>query len=102
MPRTATSSIASVVTGRAIREARQGLGITQSELARRLGTSAPHVCALETGKANPTIGHLSAIASALGLRLHVEFRQLPAVLEPIESSNAARVTALSQRHAVAS
>jgi transcriptional regulator with XRE-family HTH domain len=85
MPRTATSSIASMVIGQAVREARQRVGITQAELARRLGSSAPHVCALESGKANPTIGHLSDIASALELELRVEFRELPPLLvEPVD------------------
>jgi transcriptional regulator with XRE-family HTH domain len=101
MPRTATSSVASIVIGRAVREARQRVGITQAELARRLGSSAPHVCALENGKANPTIGHLSDIATALGLELHVEFRALPLLLEPIDSPSS-HLDALKRGPALAS
>jgi transcriptional regulator with XRE-family HTH domain len=77
MPRTANSSSGSIVVGDAIREARQAVGMTQAELARRIGGSAPHVCALEKGKANPTIGYLSHMAEALGLELRIEFRELP-------------------------
>lgn len=81
MPRTVTSSLGSVIAGRAIRAARQAAGISQAELARRIESSAPHVCALENGKANPTIGHLSQVAAALGMELRIEFRELPGLLE---------------------
>lgn len=67
--------MASLVAGRAIREMRRDLGVTQSELAKRLGTSAPYVSALETGRANPTVGQLWAVANALGVELHLSFRQ---------------------------
>lgn len=73
MPRTANSAVASIVVGQSIRRVRQKLGLTQGELAERLGTTAPYVSALENGKANPTVGQLSAVASAMRVELHVEF-----------------------------
>lgn len=86
MPRTATSSIASVVVGQAIRDARQEMGITQAELARRLRASPPYVSALEAGKANPTVGQLSAVAGALGVELHVDFRVPASLLAVVADS----------------
>lgn len=82
MPRTSTSDIASAVVGRAIRDARREVGVTQAELARRLGTSPPYVSLLETGRGNPTIGQVSAVASALGVEFHVELRVPEPVVEP--------------------
>jgi transcriptional regulator with XRE-family HTH domain len=74
MPRTSSSSVASRIAGRAIREVRHEVGVTQAELARRMGTTAAYISALETGRANSTIGHLWAIAEALGVELHLDFR----------------------------
>lgn len=74
MPRTATSSVASLVAGRAIREARHRVGVTQAALAHRIGVSAPYISSLEGGKANLTVGQLWAIADALRVELHIELR----------------------------
>jgi transcriptional regulator with XRE-family HTH domain len=82
LPKTATSNIASVVVGRAIHDARKEVGVTQVELARRMGTSAPYVSLVETGRTNPTLGQLSAIASALGVELDVQFRVPAPFAEP--------------------
>lgn len=63
---------------------RRELGVTQAELASRLRISAPYVSALETGRTNPTIGHLWAVANALGVELHLSFQQpAPASLPSI-------------------
>lgn len=83
MPRTSTSSIASAVVGRALREARRAVGMTQAELAGRLGTSAPYVSLIETGHGNPTIGQLSAVATALGVEMDVQFRLPADLVEPV-------------------
>ncbi|MGO9958375.1 MAG: helix-turn-helix domain-containing protein [Solirubrobacteraceae bacterium] len=83
MPRTATSDIASLVVGRAIRAARRGVGMTQAELAAQLGTSAAYVSGVETGRANPTVGQLSAVANALGVELEVTFRIPQPITEPV-------------------
>lgn len=77
MPRTAASSVASRAAGRAIRNARQDVGITQIELAKRLDASAPYISELEAGKSNLTIGQLWAVADALRVELHIELRVQP-------------------------
>lgn len=74
MPRTSTSAVACKVAGRAVRQARHEVGMTQSELAQRLGSSASYVSQLESGKANMTIGRLWSIADALRVELHIELR----------------------------
>lgn len=82
MPRTSTSAIASAIAGRAIRDARRAVGMTQADLATRLGTSAPYVSLVETGRANPTIGQLSAVATALGVEMDLTFRVPGELVEP--------------------
>jgi transcriptional regulator with XRE-family HTH domain len=73
VPRTASNIVASQVVGRAIREVRQRVGVTQAELAARMNSTAPYISGLENGRANPTVGQLSAVADALRVELHVEF-----------------------------
>ena len=77
MPRTTYSSVASKAAGRAIRNARRERGVTQVELATRMGASAPYVSGLEAGKGNLTIGQLWAVADALHVELHIELKVPP-------------------------
>lgn len=83
MPRTSSSDIASAVVGRAVRQARLDVGLTQAQVARRLGTSATYVSVLETGRTNPTVGQLFAVALALGVEFDVRFTALPPLAEPL-------------------
>jgi transcriptional regulator with XRE-family HTH domain len=53
--------------------------MTQAQLAERLGTSAAYVSVLETGRTNPTVGHLFAVAVALGVEFDVRLN-VPAPL----------------------
>lgn len=55
---------------RALREAK---GISQSELARRIGSTQPAIARLEAGGVAPSIETLERIAHALGLELSVSF-----------------------------
>jgi transcriptional regulator with XRE-family HTH domain len=71
------------VVGRAIRDVREQLGVTQAELAARMNTSAPYISGLENGRGNPTIGQISAVADALLVELHVEFAVPPAREKPV-------------------
>lgn len=73
MPRTATSSVAAAAVGSAIRRARLEAGLTQSQIADRMGVNASYVANLEAGRTNPTVGQLNAIASALGAKLEISF-----------------------------
>ena len=40
-------------------------GLTQCELAKRVGISQPSLCNIENGKINPTISTLKKLAKAL-------------------------------------
>ncbi len=50
---------------------RENRGLTQQELAKRVGISKPYLSQIETGKRQGTIETLSAIARALGVPLDV-------------------------------
>jgi transcriptional regulator with XRE-family HTH domain len=64
----------------AILRARSEAGLTQSQVAERMGTKAPAIARLEaaliSGKPSPSIATLQKYAAALGKRLQFEF--LPA------------------------
>lgn len=55
--------------GDRLREERVGAGISQRELARRLGLSASLISQLESGLSRPSVGTLYAIVTELGLSL---------------------------------
>lgn len=63
--------------GVSVREHRAAAGMTQTELARRSGTSQPAIARLEAGGAEPTVATLRRIADALGVDLVVEFHTRP-------------------------
>lgn len=46
---------------------REGLGLSQSELARRAGKQHSFICDLERGRRSPTMKTFFAISSALGI-----------------------------------
>jgi len=56
----------------ALRWARQEAGLTQAELARRIGVSQQQVAKLERPGANPSIATLRKVADALGVRLEFQ------------------------------
>lgn len=78
MPRTRRSDVHAQLVGQRLRAARQEVGLTQRQLAERLGVSQPVVAALEGGGGNPTIGQLAAVAEALQVGFDVHFELLPA------------------------
>lgn len=55
--------------------AMEDLGVTKSELAKRLGKSKARISQLLSGGSNMTIGTLSDIAFELGLSLDKTFRE---------------------------
>ena len=57
-----------------VRQARERMGITQAELARRIGSTQPAIARLEAGGSAPSFDTLRCIAAALGLELVVELR----------------------------
>ena len=46
-------------------------GLTQAELAKRLGTHQSAIARLESGKVSPTVSYLNQIALAIGGSLHI-------------------------------
>lgn len=56
-----------------VRALREDKGMSQAELARRIGSTQPSVARLEAGGVAPTIETLERIAVALGLQLAVSF-----------------------------
>jgi transcriptional regulator with XRE-family HTH domain len=81
MPRTAASDLAARLVGHEVRSARRAAGLTQAELARRLGTSPAYVTNVEAGRLNLTIGQLARIADALGADLRISLP--PIEVEPV-------------------
>ena len=61
--------------GEEVRRLREATGLTQLELARRIGSTQPAVARLEAGGVAPTIETLERIAAALDLELAVRFKR---------------------------
>ncbi|MFC1490359.1 helix-turn-helix domain-containing protein [Candidatus Latescibacterota bacterium] len=58
---------------RQIIRARISAGLTQKDLAKRLGTQQSNVSRIENGNSNPSISFLKRIADATGTKLHIDF-----------------------------
>lgn len=56
-------------TGIAIRDARGEAGLSQTELAARIGIAQSALSRIEAGRANLTLGTLQRVTDALGLSL---------------------------------
>ena len=54
-------------------DARSRAGLTQSELARKMGTTQPVVARLEGGRSRPSMRTLERLAEATGSRLLITF-----------------------------
>lgn len=57
-----------------VRRAREHAGLTQAELASKIGSTQPAVARLEAGGSTPSLATLRRIAGALGFDLVVELR----------------------------
>lgn len=60
--------------GEAVRQAREGQGVSQEELAHRCGVSQAYVSGLEGGKRNPSLVSVLRVASGLRVSLELLFR----------------------------
>lgn len=60
--------------GRDLREARQRAGLSQVQLAVRLGLNQSHVSRVEQGLRNLSLAAMTAFARAVGYDLIVSFR----------------------------
>jgi ribosome-binding protein aMBF1 (putative translation factor) len=65
-----------------VREAREAKGLSQSQLAERMGTQQSVIARLEGGGITPTLPTLKRIADALGTKLTVGFEEPPAGHKP--------------------
>jgi predicted transcriptional regulator len=63
-----------LVVARNVLELRISLGIAQTELARRVGTSQPRIAQIEAAQANVTVDTLDRIASAFLVEAAALFR----------------------------
>ena len=57
----------------AVMDVRNRAGLTQEELARRMGTTQPVVARLESGRTRPSMRTLERLAEATGFRLLISF-----------------------------
>ena len=58
---------------RAILEARVKKGMTQAQIAKKMGTTQSAIARVEAGNTNPTIGFMQKLADARGLRRSIRF-----------------------------
>jgi ribosome-binding protein aMBF1 (putative translation factor) len=58
---------------KAVVDARNRVGLTQAELARKMGTTQPVVARLEGGRVRPSTRTLERLAQATGTRLLIRF-----------------------------
>jgi transcriptional regulator with XRE-family HTH domain len=59
-------------------KARAAAGVTQAEIAKRIGTTQSAIARLESGKGEPSLGTLRRYARALGCRLELRLAACPA------------------------
>lgn len=62
----------------ALIKARAEAGLTQEELAKRMGTTQSAIARLEGGKSRPSTSTLQKLAAATGTRLRVSFERVGA------------------------
>ena len=60
----------------AVIEARSRAGLTQGELARKMGTTQPAVARLESGRTRPSLRTLERLALATGSQLSISLKPL--------------------------
>ena len=58
---------------KAVIAARSRAGLTQTELARKMGTTQPVVARMESGRIQPSMRTLQRLAQATGSRLMIRF-----------------------------
>jgi DNA-binding XRE family transcriptional regulator len=63
-----------LLVARNVLELRVRSGITQTELARRVGTSQPRIAQIEAAEANVTVDTLDRIAAAFGVQTATLFK----------------------------
>ena len=74
---------------RQMRELRKKAGLSQAQLAARVGTQAPGIARIESGRFAPRLDVLHRIATALGRRVRIEFDRASAYRRPHRSDGRA-------------
>lgn len=87
------------LTGYTVQLAREDAGLTQQELARRLGTAQSAISRIEAGKARVTVESLAAVAAALGDSFSVRIGRHEARLLDRDKRIIPRERALTRRAA---
>lgn len=64
-----------MIAGRIVRYARRRAGLSQRELAERVGVAQPAIARIESGRVSPRADTLEHILNACGLRLTIETRR---------------------------
>lgn len=66
-----------IYLGEHVRKMREEYGITQKELAERIGTNQPNISRIESGEAEylPSIRTLNLLADACGHKLVIKFKK---------------------------
>jgi ribosome-binding protein aMBF1 (putative translation factor) len=62
-----------LVLASAVMDVRTRAGLTQAQLARKMGTTQPVVARLESGRTRPSMRTLGRLAEATGSRLRISF-----------------------------
>lgn len=73
-----------LVIARNVFRLRVRAGITQTELARRVGTSQPRIAQIESAQANVTIDTLDRIAAAFAVQTATLFKRRSRSRRPVE------------------
>ena len=60
-------------TGKIIEDARKQAHISQSELAKRIGTDRAYVSRIESGKIEPKVSTFYRIVNAIGMKVDLSF-----------------------------
>lgn len=63
------------IFGRNLRAARQARGLTQVEMARRLGVAPPYLCRVEYGREGLRLLQCERLAKGVGVSLHTLFTE---------------------------
>ena len=90
-----------MTAGQIIRVARLKAGLTQAELAERLGRERAQVARWETGGQEPSFANVRSVVEACGFVLNVQIaqREETATLDWLTASNSASILGLSAVHA---
>ncbi len=83
MKKEESASYSESTLGTQVRQLRQAAGLTQVQLAQKLGTSQKAIVRLEKGQGTPTVSTLQRVAEALNVRLFISMNSKPETTSPV-------------------